>query len=100
MVPVQIPNRLQPVPTQNFGAMPGVQPPYGGGIGIYGSVQDPMFHAIYSVPPPFRPQFQGETFMARVSKNIALRVGEAICEQALLAFRQATLFPAVVIPKK
>lgn len=86
--PVQV--RYAPPATQQQAARP-LQPAplqYG-----YGSTYDPMFHALATVPEPFRPQMQGESFMERVMKNMALAGLEAVMKEALLGVRQLFWWP-------
>lgn len=64
----------------------------------YGRVQDPMFYAVTTAPPPFRPQFEGESFGERVMKNAGLAMAEAAVGQVLLAIRQMFLPPGPVRP--
>lgn len=89
----------QPIVGQPHQAMAQVQHqlPYSQ-IGWYGSIPDTMWGAVASVPPIFRPQMQGETFLLRLAKNTALVLGEIICRELMLAFRQATLPPAPPMP--
>jgi hypothetical protein len=62
-------------------------------FGFYGYAPDPMFQALATVPPMWRPQNPGETFGVRVLKNTALVLMEALLQQFMLATRQAFLPP-------
>lgn len=62
-------------------------------VGWYGAVQDPAFGTIHSIPPPFRPQFQGESFPERIIKNAVLSGLEAVTKEFLLGLRQVFLAP-------
>lgn len=64
-------------------------------VGWYGAVPDPMTHILGASAPPFRPQVQGETFMARVLKNVLLAAGEAVLDQAKLGLRQVMWLPEI-----
>lgn len=70
--------RVHPVPTQQYG---------------YGWIQDPLYYAIASAPPPMRPQMMDETFFGRVVKNTGLTMLEAFFGQCLIAVRQMVLPP-------
>lgn len=70
---------VHPVPPQQYG---------------YGWIQDPMYYALTSAPPPMRPQMGDETFFGRVVKNTGLAMLESFFGQCLLAVRQMVLPPA------
>lgn len=59
----------------------------------YGWYYDPLYHQVASMPPPIRPQFQGESFVERVGKNMFLSALEAIGMQGVLGIRQLVLPP-------
>lgn len=61
-------------------------------IGVYGAIPDTMWGAVASVPPIFRPQMQGETFLSRLVKNVVLSLAEIFLRELMLAARQA-IFP-------
>lgn len=86
--PQQVP--VQSVQTQFRPPVPQQQmaPPY-----QYGWVQDPLQYQLFSSPPPFRPQLDGETFFERVVKNTGLAMLESILGSMLLAVRQMVLEP-------
>ena len=75
--PVQKP--IHPLPPQQYG---------------YGWIQDPMYYALTSAPPPVRPQMGDESFFDRVVKNAGLAMLESLFGQCLLAVRQMVLPPA------
>lgn len=74
---------------------PATTPAY---VGWYGAVQDPAFGTIHAVPPPFRPQFSGESFGERVVKNMFLAATESILKEAVLGIRQVFLAPRTLPP--
>jgi len=78
----QAPQR--PMPTQ----LP--QPPATDRLGW---IQDPLYFQIAACPPPPRPQYQGEHFIARMGKNAALDMAESFLKQLLLGVRQLVLPP-------
>lgn len=69
---------IHPIPQQQYG---------------YGWIQDPMYYALTSAPPPMRPQMGDETFFGRVVKNTGLAMLESFFGQCLLAVRQMVLPP-------
>jgi len=70
---------IHPVPAQQYG---------------YGWIQDPMYYALTSAPPPMRPQMGDESFFDRVVKNTGLAMLESFFGQCLLAVRQMVLPPS------
>ena len=60
----------------------------------YGWIQDPLYYALTSAPPPMRPQMGDESFFDRVVKNTGLAMLESFFGQCLLAVRQMVLPPA------
>lgn len=62
-------------------------------IDRYGQIQDPMLVTMRSTPSINRPQFQGETFLQRVMKNIALAAVESVLGEAMLGVRQFMWIP-------
>ena len=81
-VPVQQQQQQQrsfhPAPVQQYG---------------YGWIQDPMYYALVSAPPPMRPQMEAESFFNRVAKKTGLAMLESFFGQCLLAVRQMVLPP-------
>lgn len=61
----------------------------------YGWIQDPLYYALTSAPPPMRPQMGDESFFDRVVKNTGLAMLESFFGQCLLAVRQMVLPPGV-----
>jgi hypothetical protein len=61
----------------------------------YGRVQDPLYHTISATPVPMRPQFAGETFTERLTKNVALHLMEVFLTQLLLGVRQMFMPPSM-----
>ena len=91
--PMQI-QQFRPSPQQpQTQAMVVSQMPPSHGIDWYGRVQDPMFYPIMTAPPLFRPQMQGETFIERLFKNMALSAGEMAAAHLLLFMRQTAWPP-------
>jgi hypothetical protein len=71
-----------PQPTQQYG---------------YGWIQDPLYYALSSAPPPMRPQMGDETFFDRVVKNTGLAMLESFFGQCLIAVRQMVLPPTAKV---
>lgn len=78
---------MRPV-AQPVQASPGPMPAH-----RYGWLQDPMYQVVHSAPPPMRPQMQGEGFMERMVKNVALSMLEKGVAECLLAIRQMVFAP-------
>lgn len=91
------PTRVSP-PPQQVQAPPQQQQMQSAPADWYGRMQDPLFFQILS-PPPFRAQMQGETFLERVGKNMALDVGTMAFFHLGLALRQMFLPPQPIQPQ-
>lgn len=85
------PPTLQPMPMQQKSVYPMTSQQYG-----YGWIQDPLYYALTSAPPPMRPQMGDETFFDRVVKNTGLAMLESFFGQCLIAVRQMVLPPPPV----
>lgn len=105
-VPVQVrpvqptPAPVQPVPVQTVqtGAQMMQRPAYpplpvAPPADRYGWMADPLYYTIAATPVPPRPQYEGETFVARVGKNMMLDMAESFFKQCLLGIRQVVLPP-------
>ncbi len=90
--PVPVAQQPPPVP-QIPQPMVGQQRP----VDWYGRTSDPLHFALFQ-PPPFRPQMEGESFMERVGKNLALDLGTMALFHLGLALRQMVLPPQPVPP--
>lgn len=67
----------------------------------YGWLTDPLYYTMAASPPPPIPQLPGESYMARVGKNMAKSALLAIAEEAYFALRQwvwAPEFPQMQQP--
>lgn len=89
-----------PAPVQQqaqYQHAPFIPPP---AVGGYGSIGDQMFNVIGAIPAPVRPQYQGESFGARVVKNSLLSGVEAMVGQVLLGIRQFRWYPQPKPPEQ
>lgn len=89
--PAQAPQQQMQPPAQPM--MPVAQQPQPYYADRYGQYQDPMVMYLHAAPPPYRPQFEGESFWERMGKNIALSMAEAAIGGLLLGVRQLMLPP-------
>ena len=78
----------QPMPMVQKSVYPMASQQYG-----YGWIQDPLYYALTSAPPPMRPQMGDESFFDRVVKNTGLAMLESFFGQCLIAVRQMVLPP-------
>jgi hypothetical protein len=59
----------------------------------YGWLSDPLYYTMQASPPPMRPQLEGESFMERMFKNMALDASASAVANVYWAIRQAVLAP-------
>lgn len=85
------------MPQQQMAGMPmHFQVPNGlthSNFGYYGYAPDQMWSALAAVPPMWRPQQPGETFMRRWGANTFLNMIETVLQQGLIGVRQIYLPP-------
>lgn len=104
-----MPVQQQAMPTSQFGVparqVPAVQSPVNQPVISaypapqryqYGWLTDPLYYTMQASPPPMRPQLDGESFMERMFKNMALDASASAVANVYWAIRQAVLAPEPV----
>lgn len=88
------PNQYQQQPAQRPQVQNAAPTQYAFQDEHFGRVQDPLYYTISATPVPMRPQFAGETFTERLTKNVALHLMEVFLTQLLLGVRQMFMPPS------
>jgi hypothetical protein len=76
------------VPHAQAGAFPAPQPYQ------YGWLNDPLYYALFSAPPPMVPQLEGEGFIERMGKNMFRSALSVMTAELFLATRQFIWAPS------